>query len=166
MSDGRDKSDRNVCSHCCVFSDVLFVSCHSRSLGGVLLPGHLPWPVTQSSGSSASSSPFSFFSVLHRHSSSQSSFSIAACGSRSHFHVSGTPISVTLPCLPVSLENSQPSLGSSRKGNSDFSIPRTVRSALLTLVIQIIIWFYLTAIHTLVPIPLLPMLCQCPHFVF
>lgn len=106
------------------------------------------------------------FSVRHRHSSSQSSFSIPACGSRSHFHVSGTPISVTLSCLLVSLENSQPSLGSSRKANSDFSIPRTVRSALLTLVIQIIIWLYLTAIHTLVPIPLLPMLCHCTHFVF
>lgn len=48
------------------------------------------------------------FLLLYYLGHSQSSFSIPACGSRSHFHVSGTPISVTAPCLPVSLENSQP----------------------------------------------------------
>lgn len=58
------------------------------------------------------------FPLLNPLGPSQSSFSILACGSRSHFHVSGTPISVTASCPPVSLENSQPSLISSRRGDS------------------------------------------------
>lgn len=55
------------------------------------------------------------FPLLCPLSASQSSTSTKACGSSSHFNVSDT---MTVPCLRVSLENRQPALVNSRRGDS------------------------------------------------
>lgn len=101
-----------------------FSSFVTRALGGVLLAGHLPWPVTQSSDSCCFSALLPPI-LLHFHCltilvTPQPSSSILACGSRSHFHV-------TAPCLPISLPTSEPALVSSRRGEAGKSEIRSVQ---------------------------------------
>lgn len=99
LSEDKDKTDRRVSGLCAFPCDVPFVSCHLEEFchsatfldlslsfltAGRLLP---PPPPTFTRLVPPS------FPLLLQH-----------VDWGSHFHVSGTPVSVTAPCLPVSLE--------------------------------------------------------------